>query len=184
MKYHNLFLGIDYDDAYEAVTVTQRDGTDVRFETGDPPADFAAAVEYARKECIRIGCRLMTSSSLDGFVFDVPGWKYDDADMLVRDPRDHIATWEETCSGCPMQWEGTLEDGTHFYARYRDGRFRAGFGATNLEAVGRAVDGLGEGYEKRIGLPLDGTLAWAEALPHFNQALLKRVGFKVRQDDE
>lgn len=182
MKYHNLFLGIDYDAAYEAVTVTLRDGTDVRFETGDPPADFAAAVEYARKECARIGCRLMTSSSLDGFVFDVPGWKYDDADMLVRDPRDHIATFEEVMSGAPMEWEGTLEDGTHFYARYRDGRFRVGFGDSNISAVGRAVTGLG--YEKRIGPPLHGTLTWAEALPHFNQALLKREGFTVRQDDE
>ncbi len=28
-----------------------------------------------------------------------------------------------TCSACPSQWEGKLEDGRMFYARYRHGYF-------------------------------------------------------------
>ncbi|AFU88173.1 hypothetical protein CcrColossus_gp303 [Caulobacter phage CcrColossus] len=183
MRFHNLHLGIDYDDAYRAVTVTLRDGTEVRFESGDPPADFAKAVEYARGECVRIGCNVMTSSSLDSFVFDVPGWKYNNEDMLIRDPRDHIASVAEVMSGCPMEWEGLLEDGTHFYARYRDGRFRVGFGETNIQAVDHAVSN-DKGYTAQIGEHLEGHLTWAEALPHFNQALLKRAGYAVDQDDE
>lgn len=181
MKYHNIFLGIDYDDAYLAVTVTDRDGSEVRFQSGDPEADFALAYVCARSLARTIGCSVMTSSSLDGFVFDVPGWKYNADDMLVRDPRDHIASWEETCSGCPMQWEGKLEDGTFYYARYRDGRFRVGFGASDIQAAEQAVNG--SNYAVRIGMPLEGILSWNEALPHFNQALLRRVGYDVRQDD-
>ena len=33
-----------------------------------------------------------------------------------------IKEYFKTCSACPAQWEGTLEDGRIFYSRYRHGR--------------------------------------------------------------
>jgi len=85
---HNVFLGIDYDDAYKAVVVSDPSNVEYRFETGDPSADWAAAKVKARELTQEFGCICMTLSSLDGFVFDVPGWKFNDADDIVRDERD------------------------------------------------------------------------------------------------
>lgn len=171
MKYHCVFLGIDYTHAYvyQAVTVTKRDGDEVRFETGDPEADYKAACDFAREEAVRSGAdAVMTSSSLNDFVFEVPGWRYDADDNLVPDPRDRIKTLEHTCEACPSQWEGLLEDGTHFYVRYRGGRFRVGFG----DSLGDAIDNMT--FSQSVGDSLDGYMTWEEALPRFNKALLAR----------
>jgi hypothetical protein len=86
MTIHSVFLGIDYDDDYQAVVVSlPPDGAETRFETGDPPADWKAAVAFAARER---GVPCMTLSSLDGFVFDVKGWRFDEHDNLEADPRD------------------------------------------------------------------------------------------------
>lgn len=37
-----------------------------------------------------------------------------------------VAECKRTCNACPSQWEGKLEDGRSFYARYRHGIFRYG----------------------------------------------------------
>lgn len=177
LKYHNVFLGIDYDEAYKAVTVTKRDGDEVRFETGDPEADYQAACEFAREEAERSGAeRIMTSSSLNDFVFEVPGWKYDDEDNLIPDPRDRIKTVTEVCGACPMVWEGTMEDGTFFYARYRYGSFRVGFGADETAASGDVT------YQQNYGDGLDGVMSWDEALPLFTKAIQQR-NYPREEDD-
>lgn len=86
---HCIFIGIDYDDAYKAVQVDLPDGTETRFETGDPPADWRAAIDYARAKHVELGVPAMTLSSIDGFVFDVMGWRFDENEMLILDERDY-----------------------------------------------------------------------------------------------
>ena len=39
-----------------------------------------------------------------------------------------VVALEQTCTGLPSQWEGTLEDGRSLYARYRGGLLRVGVG--------------------------------------------------------
>lgn len=92
-KYSCCFLGIDYDEgeaaSYRAVTVTDVYGDDTRFETGDPVKDWAAAVAFSRslvETGKAAGC--MMSSSTTHFVFDVPGYRYNEDDMIELDPRD------------------------------------------------------------------------------------------------
>jgi hypothetical protein len=42
---------------------------------------------------------------------------------------------KQTCSACPAQWEGQLEDGRKLYARYRWGHLSVGVADTLDEAV-------------------------------------------------
>lgn len=88
----NLHLGIDYDDAYKAVTLkTPLDG-ELRFETGDPVADYKAAITRGMKIMeAKEALAFMTSSSIDGFVFDVPGWRWGKNDILELDPNAYHA---------------------------------------------------------------------------------------------
>lgn len=87
---HSVFIGIDYGAAYKAVVVAlPPDGGETRFETGDPVADWKAAVLFAAHAAHEKRVPCMTLSSLDGFVFDVPGWRFDEHDNLERDPRDY-----------------------------------------------------------------------------------------------
>lgn len=46
-----------------------------------------------------------------------------------------IVSLTRTCTACPSQWEGRLEDGRHAYIRLRHGHGRIGFGSTKDEAV-------------------------------------------------
>jgi hypothetical protein len=88
-----------------------------------------------------------------------------------------VATLEHTCEACPSQWEGTLDDGTHFYVRYRGARLRIGFGATLNEAEARGCsDGARPDFEKRRDDvdPLHGYMTWDEVLPYFNEAVQAR----------
>jgi hypothetical protein len=41
-----------------------------------------------------------------------------------------VKAFQRTCIACPSQWEGQLEDGRWFYARYRWSSFCFGVGAT------------------------------------------------------
>jgi hypothetical protein len=45
-----------------------------------------------------------------------------------------IADFEQTCGACPEQYEGTLNDGSTFYFRYRHGWASLGIGA-DLDAA-------------------------------------------------
>lgn len=92
-KYSSCFLGIDYDEgeptSYRAVVVTDINGEDTRFETGDPVADWHAASDHAR-ELVQTGqaAGCMTLSSCSHFVFDVPGYRFNVDDDLELDPND------------------------------------------------------------------------------------------------
>ena len=46
-----------------------------------------------------------------------------------------VASSAETCSACPVQYEGQLVDGRYFYFRYRFGRATLGLGETPDDAV-------------------------------------------------
>lgn len=87
---HNVFIEIDYDEmkpvgSYKGVVITPPQGDEVRFNTGDPVADFRSARDKGVELANQFGCRFMQLSSLSHFVFDVPGYRYDDNDMLVVD---------------------------------------------------------------------------------------------------
>ncbi len=56
-----------------------------------------------------------------------------------------VRTAEETCGGCPVQIEGTLVDGHHFYFRYRHGYASLGVGPTEDAAI-RDPDAAGMEY--------------------------------------
>jgi hypothetical protein len=45
----------------------------------------------------------------------------------------------QTCGACPSQWEGRTRDGGHIYVRYRHGQLRIGVGATESDAVKKAM---------------------------------------------
>jgi hypothetical protein len=46
-----------------------------------------------------------------------------------------VTSYRQTCSACPTQYEGTVEDGRIFYFRYRGGWASLGLGSTIDEAV-------------------------------------------------
>jgi hypothetical protein len=62
--------------------------------------------------------------------------------MNLRNP--HVVEQEMTCGGCPVQIEGRLDDGRHFYFRYRWGVAALGFGDTPQAAVDEQFGGCGE----------------------------------------
>jgi hypothetical protein len=86
------FLTIEYDTAYKEVTVI---GPKLwgsfpvkRFASGDPVADFSRAVVFAMEESRKTGEPVMTTSSVNDFVYDVPGYRFNEQDLLEIDPRD------------------------------------------------------------------------------------------------
>lgn len=80
--YASTFIGIDYSDerGYLAVEVSPPSLAPKRFATNDPVADYKAAIEYART----LDKPLLLLSSTTHFVFDVPGYRFDKHDNLVR----------------------------------------------------------------------------------------------------
>lgn len=83
----NVFIAIDYDDTgYKGVEVSGPGGLKTQFATNNPSADFAAGSAYGAALAKQNRVAFMTSSSLDGFVFDVPGWRFDENDQLVPAP--------------------------------------------------------------------------------------------------
>jgi hypothetical protein len=91
----NVHIRIEYSaqsgeqPTYTAVTIAGPGDAIERFATSDPVADFQAATEAGRAKAAVASCTFMTTSSLDHFVFDVPGWRFTWDGMLERDPRDY-----------------------------------------------------------------------------------------------
>lgn len=86
----SVILGIEYDESYKAVTVI---GPKLwgsypieRFASGDPVGDYARAVVYAMEQASKTGDTVMCSSSVHDFVFDVPGYRFNAADLLEGVP--------------------------------------------------------------------------------------------------
>lgn len=72
-----------------------------------------------------------------------------------------VKTIAKTCSACPSQWEGHLEDGRMFYARYRWGRLTVAVSDEPTDDVFVAVDGE-LAVDVMLGDPYDGSLGYAD----------------------
>lgn len=75
---------------------------------------------------------------------------------------------EQTCSACPAQWEGVLEDGRAIYIRYRWGHLSIEAGKTVEDAI-RDGDTL---LSTSLGDGLDGILSYEE-LKEVTQGVLE-----------
>jgi hypothetical protein len=82
-----------------------------------------------------------------------------------------VVAMKQTCSACPSQWEGELEDGRALYVRYRWGELSAGVGEDIGAAVknGRAEETL---FFEHVGDGLDGSMTFKELKGHL-QGLLE-----------
>ncbi len=76
-----------------------------------------------------------------------------------------VVALEQTCTACPSQWEGTLEDGRSLYARYRGGLLRVGIGE-NVEAAHTNSFPKTALYCEHIGDGLDGFMGFEELRAH------------------
>lgn len=62
-----------------------------------------------------------------------------------------------TCTDCPSQWEGKLEDGRNIYCRYRWSYLTIEVSEEpGGEAIGRGNGNLIYSYEKKVGGKIDG----------------------------
>ena len=72
----------------------------------------------------------------------------------------------ETCSACPSPWEGKLEDGRHFYARFRFGYLSFSVGSSVDDAV------MGEEvYGRKVSDGLDGVMSMDDMMRHVGAVL-------------
>lgn len=96
----NIHVNIDYDEgvagSYRAVTAGPRQGAPNRFETGDPVADWEAAMTWARAQ-MHLGGVVMTGSSVTHFVMDDDAWRFimdsEGRESLVPEDRWPIGTF-------------------------------------------------------------------------------------------
>lgn len=81
-----------------------------------------------------------------------------------------VVALKKTCTACPSQWEGTLEDGRVIYARYRHGELSVGIGNDIDEAVhnGWTDDAL---YGDYVGDGFDGFMDFEELRVHLHGLL-------------
>ena len=63
-------------------------------------------------------------------------------EIVIQGVNPLVATsLKQTCSACPSQWEGHLEDGRMFYIRFRWGGLAVSISDHPTSDVGEAVDG-------------------------------------------
>lgn len=76
-----------------------------------------------------------------------------------------VMALKKTCTACPAQWEGRLEDGRALYARYRWGHLSVGIGDDVDEAIdnGLSEDAL---YADHVGDGLDGFMGFEDLRAH------------------
>jgi hypothetical protein len=79
--------------------------------------------------------------------------------------RPKVVGLKRTCTACPSQWEGTLEDGRVIYARYRHGALSVGIGDDVDQAVhnGWTDDAI---YADYVGDGFDGYMDFEELRTH------------------
>lgn len=78
-----------------------------------------------------------------------------------------------TCSACPAQWEGTLEDGRMIYVRYRRGAFTVDISDRKTTDIFDAVNGE-RIIAMQIGGEFDGYMEDVEM-----KKILTKYGFKL-----
>lgn len=86
-------------------------------------------------------------------------------DMLPK-----VVALQKTCTACPSQWEGTLEDGRAFYVRYRHGALSVGDGDDIDEAVRNGMSDHAL-YADYVGDGLDGYMGFEELKTHLHGLL-------------
>lgn len=81
-----------------------------------------------------------------------------------------VVALKKTCTACPSQWEGALEDGRVIYVRYRWGELSVGTGNDIDEAVhnGWTDDAL---YGDYTGDGFDGYMGFEELRVHLHGLL-------------
>lgn len=75
---------------------------------------------------------------------------------------------QQTCGGCPSQWEGQTDDGRAVYARYRYGKLWVGLsepGGTVDDAVVATIEKRST-VHKIIGDEYDGWMEYDELQEH------------------
>jgi hypothetical protein len=72
-----------------------------------------------------------------------------------------VTSLKKTCTACPAQWEGTLDDDRALYARYRWGELSVGLGKRIEDAIdnGRSEEAL---FCEHVGDGLDGLMGFEE----------------------
>ena len=93
-----------------------------------------------------------------------------------------VTSLKKTCTACPSQWEGELEDGRMLYVRYRWGELSAGVG----EDIGAAVkNGRSEAlYFEHVGDGLDGWMTFEELKGHLQGLLEFPSGLEAETEHE
>jgi hypothetical protein len=84
-----------------------------------------------------------------------------------------ITKIEQTIYGCPSQWEGTLNDGRTFFARYRWGWLE--FDTYPNEDLHFNSDFETTIFEEQVGGPYDGIMCIAEMCRHVGIHLSKDI---------
>ena len=79
--------------------------------------------------------------------------------------RIEVTSLTMTCSACPSQWEGLLDDGRVLYCRYRWGTLEIGVGETLTEAV------RNRNWCRTLGDAYHGVMSEDELLPHLGEFL-------------
>jgi len=82
-----------------------------------------------------------------------------------------VKTIIKTCGACPSQWEGHLEDGRMFYARYRWGALGISLSEYPTDDVFIAMDN--NIYNEQLSDGLDGVLDEDEL-----KTEMEKLGFK------
>lgn len=120
-----------------------------------------------------------------------------EGDYLVRDERKNgileivpipaeplpaLVELTQTCSACPSQWEGRLDDGRWLYARYRGGYLRVGLG----KDLDQAVRAYGEEalLERHEGDGFDGIMDTEELRRHLVGLIRFPDGLKVEGEPD
>lgn len=81
-----------------------------------------------------------------------------------------LVALKKTCTACPSQWEGGLEDGRVVYARYRHGELSVGVGDDIDEAVSNGMSTRAL-YADYVGDGLDGFMNFEELKAHLHGLL-------------
>jgi len=84
--------------------------------------------------------------------------------------RPRVVTLKKTCTACPSQWQGTLEDGRVIYARYRHGELSVGMGS-DIDAAVRNGWTDEAFYADYVGNGFDGYMDFEELKVHLHGLL-------------
>jgi hypothetical protein len=76
-----------------------------------------------------------------------------------------VTALKKTCTACPAQWEGTLDDGRAIYVRYRWGQLSVGAGEDIDDAI-KSSWGEGALFEEHVGDGLDGFMDFVQLKAH------------------